>query len=123
MAEARKRRAEEIESLAEGRVWTGADAKAAGLVDELGGIDEAIAKAAELAGLEDGYDVRWMEQDISWRDALVMRLRRGIAWLVEAVAPQGPEMPRIGDALGRAKAMLALAASGRPVYLCYCRVE
>ncbi len=123
VAEARKRRTEEIESIAEGRVWTGADAKAAGLVDELGGIDEAVAKAAELAGLEDGYDVRWMEQDLSWREALVMRLRRGIAWLVEAVAPQGPALPSIGGALGRAKALLALAASGRPVYLCYCRVE
>jgi protease-4 len=123
VAEARKRRTEEIEGIAEGRVWTGADAKAAGLVDELGGIDEAVAKAAELAGLEDGYDVRWLEQELSWRDALVMRLRRGIAWVVEAVAPRDAALPRIGDAIARAKSLLALAASGRPVYLCYCRVE
>jgi len=123
VAEARKRRAEEIESLAEGRVWTGADAKAAGLVDELGGIDDAIAKAAELAGLEDGYDVRWMEQELSWRAALVMRLRGAVAWLVEAVTPQDSVLPRIGPALEQAKALLALAASGRPVYLCSCRVE
>jgi protease-4 len=123
VAEARKRRAEEIASIAEGRVWTGADAKAAGLVDELGGIDEAIAKAAELAGLEEGYDVRWMEQEMSWRDSLLMRLRGGIAWLVDALAPRRGSLPQLGFALERAKALLALAAAGRPVYLCSCRVE
>jgi protease IV len=123
VAEARKRRPEEIAGIAEGRVWTGADAKAAGLVDELGGIDEAIAKAAELAGLEEGYDVRWMEQEMSWRDSLLMRLRGGIAWLVDALAPRGGSLPQLGFALERAKALLALAAAGRPVYLCSCRVE
>jgi len=123
VAEARKRRPEEIAGIAEGRVWTGADAKAAGLVDELGGIDEAIAKAAELAGLEEGYDVRWMEQEMSWRDSLLMRLRGGIAWLVDALAPRGGSLPQLGSALERAKALLALAAAGRPVYLCSCRVE
>ena len=70
VAAARKRRTEEIDSIAQGRVWTGADAQAAGIVDELGGIDDAIAKAAELAGLDEDYDVRWMEQELSWRDAL-----------------------------------------------------
>lgn len=123
VAEARKRRAEEIESIAEGRVWTGADAQAAGLVDELGGIDEAIAKAAELAGLEEGYDVRWMEQELSWQEALVRRLRSGAAWLVEAVAPRRVNLPWLGDTFARARALLGLAAAGRPVYLCSCRVE
>jgi protease-4 len=123
VAEARKRRSEEIEGIAEGRVWTGADAKAAGLVDELGGIDDAIAKAAELAGLEDGYDVRWMEQELSWEEALVRRLRGGAAWLIEAVAPRRVSLPWLGETLERARALLELAAAGRPVYLCACRVE
>ncbi len=123
VATARKRRPEEIDSLAQGRVWTGADAKAAGIVDELGGIDDAIAKAAELAGLEEDYDVRWMEQEMSWRDSLVLRLRGGIAWLVDAVAPRGHSLPRLGFALERARALMALAAEGRPLYLCSCRVE
>ncbi|MDO4190890.1 MAG: signal peptide peptidase SppA [Bacteroidales bacterium] len=38
-----------IKAIAEGRVWSGVDALAIGLVDELGGLDMAIAKAAELA--------------------------------------------------------------------------
>lgn len=123
VAAARKRRPEEIDSLAQGRVWTGADARAAGIVDELGGVDDAIAKAADLAGLGEDYDVRWMEQEMSWRDTLVLRLRGGIAWLVDAVAPRRATLPRLGYALERARALLALAAAGKPVYLCSCELE
>jgi len=123
VAEARKRRPDEIDSLAQGRVWTGADAKAAGIVDELGNIDAAISEAAKLAKLEDGYDVRWMEQDLSWRDELALSLRRTAAFAVDAVAPHQSPLPGIGQALDRARALLALAAEGRPVYLCACRVE
>ena len=75
VAEARKRRFEEIDSLAQGRVWIGEDAKAAGIVDHLGNVDDAIAEAAKLAKLGDDYDVRWMEPELSWREELVMHLR------------------------------------------------
>jgi len=40
-----------IKSLAQGRVWTGTDAKARGLVDELGGMETALREAAKLAGI------------------------------------------------------------------------
>ena len=43
----------DVKKVAEGRVWTGEDAVAANLVDELGGLQEAIALAAEAAELED----------------------------------------------------------------------
>ena len=42
---------ESLEKIAEGRVWTGADAKELGLVDELGGLDKALSIAAQEAGL------------------------------------------------------------------------
>lgn len=51
-AEGRHMPQDSIKAIAEGRVWTGTAAIGLGLVDELGGIDQAIAKAAELAGLE-----------------------------------------------------------------------
>ncbi len=123
VAHSRKRRPEEIDSLAQGRVWTGADARAAGIVDELGGVDDAIAEAAKLAGLEDDYEVEWIEQELSWRDALALQLRRVAAWVVDVVAPRQVQLPEFGSALARARALLALAAEGRPVYLCNCRVE
>ena len=42
-----------VDSVAQGRVWTGTDAIDQGLVDEIGGLDEAIAYAVEKAGLEE----------------------------------------------------------------------
>jgi protease-4 len=51
VAEARGLTPARVEEIAQGRVWSGVDAKANGLVDELGGLDAAIAFAAEKAGL------------------------------------------------------------------------
>ncbi len=56
-AEGRKTTNDEIKLIAEGRVWTGADALSLGLVDVLGGLDEAIAIAATKANLTDNYAV------------------------------------------------------------------
>ena len=46
-----------VDSIAQGRVWSGSDAIEIGLVDELGGIEEAIAYAATKAGLE-SYSIK-----------------------------------------------------------------
>ena len=46
-----------VDSIAQGRVWSGSDAIELGLVDELGGIEKAIAYAAEKAGLE-SYSIK-----------------------------------------------------------------
>jgi protease-4 len=43
---------DEVDAVAQGRVWTGSDALERGLVDELGDLEEAIAFAAEIAGLD-----------------------------------------------------------------------
>jgi protease-4 len=52
VAEGRKMELDRVTSLADGRIFSGAQAKRLGLVDELGGIDEAVAEAAKLAGIE-----------------------------------------------------------------------
>lgn len=48
-----------VREIARGRVWTGAQAKQIGLVDQLGGLEEAIAKARELARIPAGDSVRF----------------------------------------------------------------
>ncbi|MCK4358920.1 MAG: signal peptide peptidase SppA [Candidatus Cloacimonetes bacterium] len=53
VAEGREMTLDEVEKIAQGRIWTGIDAVKVGLVDELGSLDDAIAKAAELAEIED----------------------------------------------------------------------
>ena len=52
-ADGRKMKQDDIKKIGEGRVWTGVHAKQIGLVDELGGLDAAIAKAKKLAKVDD----------------------------------------------------------------------
>jgi protease-4 len=53
---------ENVDEIAQGRVWTGADALNIGLVDELGGLEKAIDMAADIAGLEDFRTIDYPEQ-------------------------------------------------------------
>lgn len=53
VADGREMTKEEVHAVAQGRVWTGKMAKEVGLVDQLGGLEDAIAVAAEEAGLKD----------------------------------------------------------------------
>jgi protease-4 len=55
VAEGRQLSPEKVEAIAQGRVWSGSDALEVGLVDELGGLDAAIAFAAEKAGVGANY--------------------------------------------------------------------
>lgn len=55
VAEGRNLTREAVEEIAQGRVWSGTEALRVGLVDELGGLDDAIAFAAEKAGIVDNY--------------------------------------------------------------------
>ena len=58
VAKGRKLTVAAVDEIARGRVWTGADAKERGLVDELGGLRTAITRAKVLAGLEPDDEVR-----------------------------------------------------------------
>jgi protease-4 len=51
VAEGRKMKNEAVDSIGQGRVWSGVNAMKIGLIDEIGGLEDAISGAAELAGL------------------------------------------------------------------------
>ncbi|CAM3334930.1 signal peptide peptidase SppA [Mycobacterium colombiense] len=58
VADGRNLTTEAVDRVARGRVWTGADARERGLVDELGGFRTALRRAKILAGLDEDTDVR-----------------------------------------------------------------
>lgn len=58
VADSRKMSIEEADQVGGGRVWTGRQAKERGLVDQLGGLEQAFAKARELGGLLENAPVR-----------------------------------------------------------------
>ena len=73
VADSRSQSYEEINKIAGGRVWIASSAKEIGLVDEIGGIDEAIAYAAEITELED-YQVEYYGQKLSPEELLIKEL-------------------------------------------------
>lgn len=64
---------EEADSVAQGRVWSGTKALEHGLIDAIGGVDEAVASAAVLADLSD-YDVVYLEQELSPKDQIIRQI-------------------------------------------------
>ena len=70
VAEGRSLKTEDVEAIAQGRVWLGTDALEHGLVDQLGHLDEAVASAAALADL-DRYQVRYVEEPLSTQEILM----------------------------------------------------
>ncbi|GAA4417294.1 signal peptide peptidase SppA [Nibrella viscosa] len=68
-AQGRKMSVDSLKALASGRVWSGEQAKANGLIDALGGLDEAVKLAAKDAGLKDGdYRLRFIPEKRSFME-------------------------------------------------------
>jgi len=81
VSEARNMTVEEVDNIARGRVWSGADAKELGLVDQLGGLDDAIASAAALADLGEEYRIEVREQELDFTDQMMVELlTRAVDW-------------------------------------------
>jgi protease-4 len=74
VAAARHKTPAQVNEIAQGRVWDGGTAHQIGLVDAFGGMNEAIAKAAELAKLGDERGIRYLEPAPSFRQELLATL-------------------------------------------------
>ena len=93
VAEGRNMTKEQVNQIAQGRVWTGVMAKKIGLVDELGGLDAAIASAAEEAELTD-FKLREFPKAKDPFNILLRKMQGNINWqtqLVEATKNTGYE--------------------------------
>ena len=73
VADGRKLPVEQVEQIAQGRVWLGTDAKSIKLVDVLGNLNDAIAKAAQLAKISD-YGTQEYPASADWMDQLLDRV-------------------------------------------------
>jgi protease IV len=88
VATAREKSFEEIDAVAQGRVWAGVDAAQQGLVDKLGSYRDALDSAAERAKLGKGYKVRYIEPPLGWRQALAVRSQALAARITKALVPE-----------------------------------
>jgi protease IV len=128
VAEGRGKQRDEVDAIAQGRVWTGSDARTRGLVDELGGYDEAVKAAAQLAKLPAGYDVQRIEPELTWVEQLALRLHIAAArvsgrLLAPAVHELHQELAPLGLVRREYARFEQLATSGKPLAYCLCTVE
>jgi protease-4 len=136
VAQARKRSVEQIDAIARGRVWTGAQAKERGLVDDFGGLQTAIDDAAKRAklGKPDDFRVRYIEREATPFErffASFVESRAGAAWLRESSFAQGLARTMVTRSLPNVDADLKLLEAamqprpGAPVKAlayCFCRL-
>lgn len=101
VAEGRERDATEVDAIAQGRVWTGLQAQRLGLVDQLGGLSDAVAAAARVAGIED-YQRFPVEPDMDLRQRVLQRVLES-GWV-----------PAAGSEVTRALSQLAALAQLLP---------
>lgn len=83
VAKARKKTPEQIDNIAQGRVWIGSDAKANGLVDSLGDFDDAVKQVAKLAKLQD-YQLNWFIEEPSLLELMLGQMNASVQAILPA---------------------------------------
>jgi protease-4 len=82
VAESRDLELSKMDDVAQGRVWIGADAFELGLVDQIGGLDDAVESAATMAGLDEGnYDVVYVKRELSFSERVLLSYARLLGML------------------------------------------
>ena len=131
VAEARKIPRDDVNRIARGRVWSGADAKDRNLVDRLGGLREAIASAAEMAKLPKDARVWYVEKEKTFKERLMAnflegrtRLARAFGFPAEEPPPAAPPAVRaVLDHLRETRGLLSLNDPNGVYAYCFCDVK
>lgn len=112
----------DVDEVARGRVWSGAQAQTLGLIDQLGGLSEATQAAAALAG-ETDYQVRYLEPEMSATERFLLDLsasqwlpRWSGSWFAKLDALKGTW----GSSISRDLQLLNQGSSGKPAVYAYC---
>lgn len=124
VAEHREMDRDDVHAVAQGRVWTGAQAHQRGLVDQLGDLDDAVDSAARIAGLGEDYQVSYVEAELQpWQKFLTDIGARAV--MAAGIRPA----PGIGDLLPREtreqlvtdlRLVAETTRSGRPGVVAHC---
>jgi len=124
VADGRKKSVEDVDKIAQGRVWAGVDAQRVGLVDHLGGLKDATDAAAKLAQLGSDYDVDYIETELSLREQLLMQIRSQTvrAARLAGLMPQPSDFERMLDPLLDQARVIARLKDPRGLYsYCWCQ--
>ena len=125
VADGRKKTRDEVDKVAQGRVWAGSDAHRIGLVDRLGSFNEATQAAARRAKVTD-YALEFIEPELTWAQALLMQLRSSVAALLLRASPGEAALLQLAqrfDPVTREAQRLARFSTPNHLYAyCFCEV-
>jgi protease-4 len=124
VGDGRKKSVEDVDKIAQGRVWAGVDAQRIGLVDHLGGLKDATDAAAKLAELGSDFEVTYIESELSLREQLLMQLRSEslhMAQLAGIIPPQSAIERVLDPVLEQARAIARLNDPRGLYAYCWCR--
>jgi protease-4 len=125
VSEARNRPPEDIMEVAGGRVWSGAQALDAGLVDRTGTLQEAIESAGRIAGLGTDFSVEYEESELSTLELFLLEFAGDVAARSELFSAWNPPLAR--QIFGGFQSDLAFLGrtAGRLTVMahCWCRIE
>jgi len=126
VANGRKKTRDEVDQIAQGRVWAGTDARRLGLVDQIGSFNDAAKAAARRAKVTD-YALEFIEPELTWAQALAMQLRSSLAALVMRASPGEAALAQLAQRLDPVtREAQRLARFGVPNHLyayCFCEVR
>jgi protease IV len=129
VATGRKKTRDQIDAIAQGRVWAGADAQRHGLVDKLGSFDEATDSAARRAHLSN-YAVEIIEPELTWAQALALQLKSRIALAFVGLAPGERQLTQLTQLAERfdpitrdALRLSRFSVPNRLYAYCFCEVR
>jgi protease IV len=127
VAEAREKSVDEIDAVAQGRVWAGSDALSIGLIDKLGSYREALNAAAARASLGDDYEVEYIEPSLGWRQALARQTQVLAGRITRALLPKDTLLGQARRWLSPVENELArltrFSETHEPYYYCACSVH
>jgi protease-4 len=124
VGDGRKKPVEDVDKIAQGRVWAGVDAQRIGLVDHLGGLKDATDAAAKLAELGSDYNVDYIEPEMSLREELLMQLRTEMLHVGQSagiIAPRSDIERVLDPVLEQARAVARLNDPRGLYAYCWCR--
>jgi protease-4 len=124
VGEGRKKSVEDVDKIAQGRVWAGVDGQRIGLVDHLGGLKDATDAAAKLAELGADYDVEYIESELSLREQLMMQLRAEalrLGSMAGLAAPRSEIEQALDPLLEQARAIARLNDPRGLYAYCWCK--
>jgi len=123
VGEGRKKSLQDVDKIAQGRVWAGIDAERIGLVDHLGGLKDATDAAAKLAELGSDYAVDYIEPELSLRQQLLLQLRSDAVHLGQIaglIPPPSPLESALDPILAQARSIAELNDPRGLYAYCWC---